>query len=69
MVHKASAQTVTYNIGQSPHEEIMEVYGNAMNDIEKHILHDANDFFIIWVVAFDRTHCLRQNAIDSPWHI
>ena len=28
-------------------EEIMEVDRNAMNDIEKKILHDANDFFFI----------------------
>ena len=42
----------------------MEVDGNAMNDIEKQILHDA-----ICVVALDWTQCLRQNAIDSPRHI
>ena len=47
----------------------MEVDGNAMNDIEKQILHDANDFFFILVVALDRTQCLRQNAIDNPRHI
>ena len=35
------------DISQSPHEEIMEVDGNAMNDIEKQILYDANDFFFI----------------------
>ena len=31
----------------------MVVDRNAMNDVEKQILHDANDFFIIRVVAFD----------------
>ena len=60
---------VSCSICQSPHEEIMEVDGNAMHDIEKQILHDANDFFFIRVVALDRTQCLRQNAIDSPRHI
>ena len=39
----------------------MEVYGNAMNDIEKQILHDANDFFIR-VMALDRAQCLGQNV-------
>ena len=47
----------------------MIVDRNAMNDVEKQILHDANDLFIIRVVAFDRTQGLRQNAIDSPRHI
>ena len=47
----------------------MVVDRNAMNDVEKQILHDANDLFIIRVVAFDWTQCLRQNAIDSLRHI
>ena len=46
----------------------MVVDRNAMNDVEKQILH-ANDLFIIRVVAFDWTQSLRQNAIDSPRHI
>ena len=40
-----------------------------MHDIEQQILHDAYNFFIIRVVAFDWTHSLRQNAIDCSWHI
>ena len=40
-----------------------------MNDVEKQILHDANDLFFIRVVSFDWTQRLGQNAIDSPWHI
>ena len=47
----------------------MIVDKNAMNDVGKQILHDANNLFFIRVVAFDWTQCLRQNAIDSPWHI
>ena len=45
----------------------MEVDGNAMNDIEKQILHDANDVFFIRVVALDWTLSLGQDAIDRPW--
>ena len=47
----------------------MVVDGNAMHNVEKQILHDANDLFIIRFVAFDWTQCLCQNAIDSPRYI
>ena len=57
------------NICQSPHEEIMIIHGNTVHDVEQQILHDANDFLIIWVVALDWTQSLRQNAKDCPRHI
>ena len=47
----------------------MVVDRDSMNNVEKQILHDANDLFFIRIVAFDWTQCLRQNAIDSPRHI
>ena len=47
----------------------MVVDWNAMDDVEQQILHDANDFFFIRIMAFDWTQGLSQNPVDGPWHI
>ena len=40
-----------------------------MYDVEKQILHDANNLFVIRVVALDWTKGFVQYPIYSPWHI
>ena len=47
----------------------MKVDWNTMHDTEKQVLHDANNFFIIRVVALDWTKGFGQYSIDGPWHI
>ena len=40
-----------------------------MDDIEQRILHYANNFFFIRVVALDWTEGFGQYAINGSWHI
>ena len=47
----------------------MVVDRNTMYDVEKQILHDANNFFIIKVVALNWTKGFGQYPVYGPWHI
>ena len=47
----------------------MVVDRHTMYDVEKQILHDANNIFFIRVVALDWTEGLGQYSVYSPWHI
>ena len=52
-------------VSQSPQEEIMDIHGDTVNDVEEDILHEADDIFLI-VMAFDWREHTAENAVDRP---
>ena len=39
-------------VSQSPQEEIMDIHGDTVNDVEEDVLHEADDILVI-IMAFD----------------
>ena len=52
-------------VSQSPQEEIMDIHGDTVNDVEEDILHEADNIFFI-VMAFDWREHIAENAVDRP---
>ena len=52
-------------VSQSPQEEIMDIHGDTVNDVEEDILHEAHNIFFI-VMAFDWREHTAENAVDRP---